>query len=225
VETVEVSLAEFVAEPDDLEDVVAFDESVRVVVDGFAGASEESSGGVLFGEDQVGVGLAALKGDSDGHLSQRAAGEAVRAAEGLGAEVDVDTERSALSDETIQEQRGFLCELVVLDEEFLELVDEEEDSRHGLVGPSAAEAGEVLNARVAEAVAAGLELLVEALEYAQAEFAFALDGDDAGVRQVVHGIRLEFDAFLEVDEIQFDLVGAVPESDVRDQGMKECRLS
>ena len=40
-------------------------------------------------------------------------------------------ERTALADEPVEQQRRFLRELVVLDEELLELVDDEQDARAG----------------------------------------------------------------------------------------------
>ena len=78
-----------------------------------------------------------------------------------------------------------LRDLVVLDEELLELVDDEQDAGQGvaaLVG--LAVAVEVLDAEVAERVAAVLQLDVEPLQHAQAELALALDGDHPGVGQL-----------------------------------------
>ena len=74
----------------------------------------------------MGVGLAALQRDADGHLVDGAAGQAVGAAEGLRAEQDVDAERPALAHQAVEQQRRFLGELVVLDEELLELVDDQQ---------------------------------------------------------------------------------------------------
>ena len=61
----------------------------------------------------------------------RAAGERVGAAQGLRAEEDVDAEGPALAHQAVEQQRRLLGELVVLDEELLELVDDEQDARHG----------------------------------------------------------------------------------------------
>ena len=74
----------------------------------FAGPGEQAGGGVLFAEDQVGVGLAALQGDADGHLADRAAGERVRAGQGLRAQQHVDAEGPALPHQAVQQQRGGL---------------------------------------------------------------------------------------------------------------------
>ena len=72
-----------------------------------------------------------------------------------------------------------------------------------------AERVEIGDAGLAEALAAVTQLGVEALQDAQAELTLALDGYHARVRQLVRGVRLEFDALLEVDQIQLDFVGAV----------------
>ena len=85
-------------------------------------------------EDEVGVGLAALQRDADGHLADRAAGERVGAGEGLRAEHHVDAECAALPDEAVEQQRGVLGELVVVDEEFLEFVDDQQSRGIGLSG-------------------------------------------------------------------------------------------
>ena len=71
----------------------------------------------------------------------------------------------------------------------------------------------------------GLQLGVEPLQHAQAELALALDGDHAGVRQLVRGVGLELDAFLEVDQVQLDLVRAVAQGHVGDQGVQQRRLA
>ena len=66
--------------------VVALDQAVGVVVDRLAGPRQQPGGRVVLAEDQVRVGLAALQRDAHGHLAERAAGQRVRAAEGLRAE-------------------------------------------------------------------------------------------------------------------------------------------
>ena len=43
--------------------------------------------------------------------------------------MDVDAEGPALPDQAVEQQRGLLGDLVVLDEELLELVDDEQDAR------------------------------------------------------------------------------------------------
>ena len=75
----------------------------------------------------MGVGLAALQGDPHGHLAERAPRQRERPAEGLRAEQDVDAERPALPDQAVEQERGLLRELVLLDEELLELVDDQQD--------------------------------------------------------------------------------------------------
>ena len=153
-------------------------------------------------------------------------GQRVRAAQGLRAEDDVDAERTALPDQAVEQQRDFLGDLVVLDEELLELVDDEQDARqrHFRAGPRDSRSGPDTPS-CAEEVAAVLELDVQPLEHAQAELALALDGDDPRVRQLERGVDLELDALLEVDQVQLELVGAVAQRGVGDQGVQQRRLA
>ena len=137
----------------------------------------------------------------------------------------MDAEGTTLADQAVEQQGSLLGDLVVLDEELLELVDDEQDARHRVVGLGLAEAAEVLHAGVAEEVAPEFQLGVEPLEHAQAELALALDGDDPGVRQLHLGVDLELDAFLEVDQVQLKLVGAVPKRRVGDQRVQQGRLT
>jgi len=46
----------------------------------------------------------------------------------------VHAEGAALADEAVEQERGFLCELVILDEELLELVDDERMRGIGAAG-------------------------------------------------------------------------------------------
>ena len=83
----------------------------------------------------MGVGLAALEGDPDGHLAQGRPGQGVGPAQRLRAEVDVDAERPALPDQAVEQERRLLGELVLLDEELLELVDDQQDPRAAAACP------------------------------------------------------------------------------------------
>ena len=127
--------------------------------------------------------------------------------------------------QAVQQQRRVLGDLVVLDEELLELVDDQQDARHAHARLGLAEAVQVLHAGVAELVAAISQLGVQPLQHAQAELALALDGDDPGMRQLGTGVGLELDALLEVDQIQLDLVGAVHQGQVGDQGVQQRRFA
>ena len=100
----------------------------------------------------MGVGLAALQRDPDGHLAQRAPRQAERAAEALRAEQDVDAERPALPDQAVEPERGLLRQLVLLDEELLELVDDQQDAGQGRRAGGVAIAVDVLHAGLAEPV-------------------------------------------------------------------------
>ena len=137
----------------------------------------------------------------------------------------MDAEGPALADQAVEQQRGLLRELVLLDEELLELVDDEQDARHGGRAGGVAIAVQVLHAGVAEPVGPQPHLDVEPLEHADAELALALDGHDAGVGQLVRGVDLELDPLLEVDQVEVDLVGAVVEGEVGDQGVHQGGLA
>ena len=58
-----------------------------------------------------------------------------RRPQGLRAQEDMDAERTPLADEPIEQQVGGRRQSVVLDEELLELVDDEQQPRHAIVGP------------------------------------------------------------------------------------------
>ena len=86
-------------------------------------------------------------------------------------------------------------------------------------------AGEILRARLAEKFAAALQFRVDPLEHAEREFAVALDGDDPGMRQVFGGITFELHAFLEIDEIELDLLRAAPQRQIGDDDMEQRGLA
>lgn len=217
----EIGVAFLVRQPDGLEGAVALDGAGGVVVDAFAGSREESRRGVVVIHDQVGVGLVALKGDADDHLAERGAGHGVGAAEGLRTEQHMDAEGAALADDAVEQQRGGLGDFVILDEQFLELVDDEQRAGDGLGAAFALVTGDVLDAELAEHVAAALQFFIEPLEHAEAEFAVALDGDDARVGQAFRAVAFELDALFEVDEVELDLLGTAPEREVGDDDVEE----
>jgi hypothetical protein len=228
----EILLAFLFGQPHDLERAVAFDHAGCVVVDRFAGTIEQTSGVVVLGHDEVRVGLGTLQRDADRHLADGAARQRVRAAHGLRAEDDVDAERSALAHESIEQQRCFLRDLVVLDEELLELIHDQESAGHERRALAQARAArplaigrEVLHARIAEEVAALGEFRIEATQHRQTKLTLALDRDDACVWHLVRRVRLELDALLEVHEIELDLFGAIPEREVRHDRVQQRGLT
>ena len=170
-------------QPDDLERMISLEQTVGVVVDGLARPAEQPRGRIVLAEDQMGVGLAALQGDSHGHLANRAARERIGAGQRLGAEQHVDPESAALPHQPVHQQGGFLGQLVVLDEKLLELVDDQEHARQRLIGMRVAEGLDILDAAFAEQVASLPQFDVQTLQHTHAEFAFALDRHDPCVRQ------------------------------------------
>ena len=137
----------------------------------------------------------------------------------------MDAERPALADEAVEPEGGVLRQLVLLDEELLELVDDQQDAGQRRRAGGIAVAVDLLDAGVAEPLGPHAQLGVEPLEDAQAELALALDRHDARVRQLVGRVHLELDALLEVDQVEVDLVRAVVEGDVGDQGVHQRRLA
>ncbi len=212
MDVVEQAVALILRQPDDLERAVAFHRAGRVVVNALAGPREQPRRGVIVVHDEIGVGLVALQRDADDHLPQRGARQRVGAAERLRAEKHVDAERAALAHDAVEEKRRSLGDGIVLDEKLLELVDDQQRAREFLGAARALVAGHVLDAQLAEEIAAPAQFLVHALEHAQGEFAVALDGDDARVRQPLLGVAFEFDALLEVDEVELDLAAGLHES-------------
>ncbi len=67
-----------------------------------------------------------------------------------------------------------------------------------------------------------LQFLVHALQHAQAEFAVALDGHDARVRQSASRVALELDAFLEVHQVKLHLLRAAPQRQVGDDDVEQA---
>jgi hypothetical protein len=207
-------------QPHDLERAVALDHARRVVVDRLARTVEQACGVVVLGHDEVRIGLAALQRDADRHLPDGAARQRVRAADRLRAEDHVDAERSALAHETVEQERCFLRDLVVLDEELLELVDDQERARHEgrpLAGPAPLRPLAIPARSCTPASRKRLPRFVSSASRRaarQAKLALALDRDDACVWHLVRRVRLELDALLEVHEVELDLFGAIPEREV-----------
>ena len=114
----------------------------------------------------------------------RCARQRVCAAERLRAEQHMNAERAALPHDAVQQHRRALRDAVFLGEIFLKLVNHQQRARHRLRAARAFVAGQILRAHFAEQIAAPAQFIIHALKHAQAEFAVALDGDDARVRQI-----------------------------------------
>ena len=63
--------------------MIALDQAIGVVVNGFAGPRKQFPRPILFAEDQGRIVLGALHGDSHGELAEGAAGERIGAAKRL----------------------------------------------------------------------------------------------------------------------------------------------
>src|SRR5438045_6400675 len=66
---------------------------------------------------------------------------------GLRAHEDVHAERPALAHEAVEQERRFLGELVVFDEELLEFIDDEYDPRHRFLARSEEHTSELQSLR------------------------------------------------------------------------------
>src|ERR1051326_8029008 len=121
---------------------------------------------------------------------------------------------STLAHEPVEQECRFLCQLVVLDEKLLKLVDDQQDARTRRAGCMAVGV-QVVDAELSESLAARFQFAIESLQHAQTKFAFAFDRHDASMRQVMDGVRLE------VDQVKLDLLRAVKECEIRDERMQE----
>jgi hypothetical protein len=135
IEPAQVCLSLLFGEPHNLKQAVALDASAHVVVNGLTRTVEQPRGRVVLGHDQVGIRFTALERDAHGHLPQRRAGDAVRPAERLRAQNDVHAKRAALTDDAVEQERCLLREFVIFDEELLELIHHQQQTRQrGIAG-------------------------------------------------------------------------------------------
>ena len=208
-----------------MERTVSLEGAGGIVVDAFTGAREQARGCVVLIHDQVGIGLVALERNPDAHLAECGSGERVRAAQSLGAEEGVHSKGAALADNPVEEKGGLLRNRVVFDKELLELVDEQERTRDGFLRACLAVAGQVLDTEGAEDFAASAELVVDAFQDAECELPVTLHGNDPGMGKSVFRVALEFDALLEVDEVELDLCGAEMERKIGDEDVEQCGFS
>jgi hypothetical protein len=116
-------------------------------------------------------------------------------------------EGAALSHESIEQHRCALRNTIIVKEELLEFVDDEQDARHADIAPRSAETRHVLHASVSEEFAATREFGVQTLKHREAELTIRFNRNCACVRKRMFSVRLEFDALLEVDKPEFNLVG------------------
>ena len=75
----------------------------------------------------------------------------------------------------------------------------------GCCGLRLAKVVQRLHSGFAKQIAAASQFLIQSLQHAQAELAFAFDGNHARVRQLVFRVRLELDTLLEVDQVKLQL--------------------
>ena len=120
---------------------------------------------------------------------------------------------------------AFLRDAIVLHKKLLKLVDDEQGPGQRRRGRRLPKTGQILSARLAEEVAAALELFVDPFQHAEPKLAVALDRDDARMRQSRGRVAFEFNAFLKVDQVELHLVRAVPEREIGDGDVEERGFS
>ena len=94
-----------IREPDNLKWAVALDQTAGVVVDRLARTRQQTRRGVVVGQNHGGVGLIALQGDANSHLSHGGARKRVRSTQSLRTQDHMHAECAALAHQSIQQQR------------------------------------------------------------------------------------------------------------------------
>src|SRR6516164_6063120 len=137
----------------------------------------------------------------------------------------MDSEGTALSDDSIQKQGRALRNSVVFNKEFLKLVNEKQGSWHRLFSARLLISGYVLDTQLPKKVATPPQFVIDSLQDAQAEFTVTFDCHYAGMRQALGRISLELDPFLEIHQVKLHLFGAAPQSQVCNDDMKQRRFA
>ena len=218
-------LALVIPEPHHLERAVALDHAACVVVDRFTRPRQQARCGVVVAQDQRRIGLVALQRDANAHLTHGGSRQRVGAAQRLRAQDHVHAEGAALTHQSIEQQRRFLRHLVLFNEEFLELVHDQQGARHLLWATQPTPRGQILHASRTEQVAAPLQFGIQTLQHAQAEFTVALHRHRACVGQPCRGVHLELHALLEVDQPQFQFIWTEPRRHVHDHRVQQRALA
>ena len=172
--------------------------------------------------------------DPDGELleDRRLAPEPLDAGHVLAGQHEVDALRPAASRHVLQQLGRLRGHLVALAEQVLELVDHRDDPRPV--------AGRVLGAQLLQlgdlvllgGVRAAAHLVGEERQQCHAELAVGVDvhADQPGVRQPARVLAArrelrERHAFLEVQQVQLQLVRRVPRGEAAEHGVEEVRLA
>ena len=205
--------------------MIAFDHSVRVVVNGFAWSSQLASGSVFFAENQMRVTLAALQGNSNGNLSQRAASQRIGTAESLRTKQNVNAERTTLTNQAVHQQRGLGRDAVFRSKELLKLVNQQQQARHFLVRKLFAERRNILHASHAEQFTAFLQNFVQPFQNAESELAIAFNRHDSSMRQFVGGVGSKLHTLLKVDQIKLNFIRTIMQGEIRNQNVQQRRLA
>ena len=173
----------------------------------------------------MGVGFAALQGDADGHLTDGAAGQGVGPAEVCEpSRTWMPKARPWRTSRSSSKAESWAMRSSSTNSSWNSSITSRIRGSRGLRLRRAV-ALDVLQAVAAEQIAPGAQLVVEPLQDAHAELPLALDRHHPRVRQAGAGVGLELDALLEVDQVQFHLVGAVTQREVGDQHVEQGRFA
>ena len=133
----------------------------------------------------------------------------------------MDAKCAALANNAVEQQRSGLSDCVVLDEKFLEFINDKHRARNRFLPAHPFVAGDVLHAQVAEQIPAALQLVIEALQNTQPKFTIALNCHHASMGQSHRRIALEFNAFFEIHQVKLHLFRTAPQREVGDDDVEQ----
>ena len=127
-----------------------------------------------------------------------------------------------LTDDSVQQQRCRLGNLIVLNKELLKLVNDQERTGNLFRPAGTFVSWNILHAKFAEEVAPSTQLVIHTLQDTEGKLPVALDCNDSCMGQLLCSITLELHPLFEVHKIKFNLVRAAPERQVGDDDMEQC---
>ena len=133
----------------------------------------------------------------------------------------MNAEPSSFACQTVKNRTCLAGDLVFFSKEFLELVNYQQNARHRRVGGGAIGSDIIHVAVLLELFPALGHFGIQPLQDAQAKLAFAVNGDNFGVRQTAVSVGLESDTLFQVNEVKPHLVGRVFQGQRRNDDVHE----
>ena len=209
----------------DLKLPIALNQPALIVVYRLAGSRQPAGGDIVVGENLTRIRLAALQGYPDRDLIDGRAGQS-RICEALRSKDHMHAKAAALPNDPVEQQRSLFLDPIFLREELLEFIDDQNRPRHPGIGFALAIFADAFRSvSLLKQFRAGRHFLVERAQDADAEFTLALNRDDPGMGQGRICVILEFDTLLEVDQIEFDLVGRIAVGHHRNEHVQQVALA